>query len=114
MEIKYAVETRGNVLIFTILQNEINKNQVASLKEKLFLEIADRNSKIVLNLKHVQTIDSSGLGAILFGTRQARNAGGNLVLATVNPKVETMIRIAQLDRVFDIFTSIEEAVSFFE
>ena len=113
MDIEYSVEKKGDVVVFTIQQKEVNHNNAASLKEKLFLEIADGNSKIVLDMKNVTEMDSSGMGALLFGKRQANNAGGDLVLVSVAPAIQSMMRIAQLSRVFEIFSGVSEAVKSF-
>jgi len=114
MDIEYSVEKKENVVVFTILQKEVNHNNAASLKEKLFLEIADGNNKIVLDMKNVTEMDSSGMGALLFGKRQANNTGGDLLLVSVAPSIQSMMRIAQLSRVFEMFSSVKEAVEFFQ
>lgn len=113
MNVKYSKEKRGDVLVFQILQKELNYNHASSFKEQLFLDIADGNSLIVLNMENVNHIDSSGLGAILFGTRQANNSGGKLVLTGVNPNIDTLLKIARLDRIYEIFPNVDEAVNSF-
>jgi len=114
MDIKCTTEKKEDILVFKILQNEVNHNNAASLKEKLFLEIADGNNKIVLDLENVNELDSSALGALLFGKRQANNAGGNLVLVSVSPQIQTLLRIAQLSRVYEMFATVTKAVEFFQ
>jgi anti-sigma B factor antagonist len=111
MEINIDIENKEEAVILRIDENEVNHSNAASLKEKLFLEIADGNVKIVLDLGKVKEMDSSGLGALLFGKRQASNAGGNMFLVSVQPAVSSMLRIAQLSRVFDIFDSTDEALA---
>lgn len=110
MDIQCKTEKKKGTLIFTITHRSVNHNNAASLKEKIFLEIADGNSKLVMDLTQVNEMDSSGLGALLFGKRQANNAGGNMVFVGVNQSIQTMIRIAQLARVFEIFPTLDEAV----
>jgi anti-sigma B factor antagonist len=114
MDVNVKKEKRNNILVFTILEKELLYNHVAYLKERLFLEIAEGNRQLVLNLEQVINIDSSGLGAILFGTRHARNLGGNLVLFGLNPNIESIIKIAQLDKALTIFRNVDEAISFYE
>ncbi len=114
MDIQYSTEKANDVLIFTVLDEHINHSNAASLKEKLFVEVADGNIQLVLDLKNVRDLDSSGLGALLFGKRQANNAGGELVLATVASSVENMIRIAQLSHVFQIFPDVPSALQYFK
>ncbi len=111
MDIKSSARKEGDIVIFTILDKQVNHSNAASLKEKIFLEIADGNNRIVLDLQNVNDMDSSGLGALLFGKRQADNAGGNMVLGAVTPTVQTMIRIAQLARVFEMQATVENAVA---
>jgi anti-sigma B factor antagonist len=113
MEIKADIKKENGVVVLSIKDKEISHNNSASLKEKIFLEIADGNSKIVLDLKKVQELDSSGLGALLFGKRQANNAGGNIVLVSISPAVQSLLRIAQLTRVFDTFETVKDAIKFY-
>jgi anti-anti-sigma factor len=110
MEIKAEIKKEKGVVVLSIKDQEISHNNSASLKEKIILEVADGHSKIVLDLKKVQQIDSSGLGALLFGKRQANSAGGNIVLVSVSPAVQSLLRIAQLTRVFDTFETVKDAI----
>ncbi|MBN2366629.1 MAG: STAS domain-containing protein [Calditrichaeota bacterium] len=109
MEIQIDVSRDDSVVVFTILDKEVNRSNSASLKEKIFVEIAEGNNKIILDLKNVAEMDSSGLGALLFGKRQASNSEGNILLVSVNPAIQSLLRIAQLNRVFDTFESVEDA-----
>jgi len=110
MELKADIKKEKGVVVLSIKDKELSHNNSASLKEKIFLEIADGNSKMVLDLKKVQEMDSSGLGALLFGKRQASNAGGNIVLVSVSPAVQSLLRIAQLNRVFETYESVKDAI----
>lgn len=114
MEIQLESKKENGILVLSIKDREINHGNSASLKEKIFLEIADGNNKIVLDLQKVTEMDSSGLGALLFGKRQANNSGGNIVLVSVHPDVQSLLRIAQLSRVFEVYDTIKEAIKFFK
>ena len=58
--------------------------------------------KLVVNLKDVSYIDSSGVGELfgLFTTLQ--KAGGQLVLLSPNPRVRDVMKLTRLDTVLDI------------
>lgn len=114
MEIQLESKKENGVVVLSIKDREINHNNSASLKEKIFLEIADGNNKIVLDLQKVTEMDSSGLGALLFGKRQANNSGGNIVLVSVQPAVQSLLRIAQLTRVFEVYNTVKEAIKFYK
>jgi anti-sigma B factor antagonist len=57
---------------------------------------------IVVDLQHLQFIDSSGLGALVRGAKLARAAGGYLVLRAPKPAVRKVLHITGLDRIFEI------------
>ncbi len=114
MDIQCQIESKDKVRIITVLDEKVTHDNAPSLKEKLFLEIADGNNQLILDLHRVKDMDSSGLGALLFGKRQANNSGGDLVLVGASENVQTIIRIAQLSRVFEIFPTLEEAIQFFK
>jgi anti-sigma B factor antagonist len=113
MEINAEIRKEDEIVIFIIKEKEINHNNSASFKEKLFLEIADGKNQIVLNLTGVENIDTSGLGVLTFGKRQVNTSGGNIVLVGVNPSIQSLLRIAQLTRVFEIYNNNEEAIQSF-
>lgn len=113
MEIQTEVNKENGIVIFTIVDKEVNHSNAASLKEKLFVEIAGGNNQIILDLKNVNEMDSSGLGALLFGKRQATNSQGNILLVAVNPAIQSLLRIAQLNRVFETHESLEDAKKVF-
>ena len=114
MEIRADIRKENNVVLITIREKEINHNNAASFKEKLFLEIAEGRNQIILNLNEVDQMDTSGLGVLTFGKRQVNSTGGNIVLVGVNPAIQSLLKIAQLTRVFDIFDTNEEAIESFQ
>jgi anti-sigma B factor antagonist len=68
---------------------------------------------IVLNLKDVSDIDSSGLGALVFGLARLRKAGGRLALVNLNrPHVELLL-LTRLAIAFELFDNEQEAVNSF-
>jgi len=69
------------------------------------------SSRLVLDLSLVSHIDAVGL-AVLVGTeRRARLLGGSLRLAAVKPAVGMAMRAAGLDRLLEIFPTVQSAVS---
>ena len=62
-------------------------------------------TKVVINLKDVTTIDSSGVGELVSAFTTATNRGVNLSLANLPSKVSDILQITQLITVFDVFDS---------
>ena len=114
MQLRYKSQETDGVLVFSLEEESISHDLASELKELVFLKIAEGFTKIVLDLSDVKEIDSSGLGALLFGKRQASGNQGDLRLVGASESVQNMIRIAQLSRVFEIHDTVQEAIEAFK
>ena len=65
---------------------------------------------IVVNLSEVRSVDSDGLGEIVRGFNDAREAGGRLVLCSVAAHLRELLATTKLDAYIPIFDSEREAV----
>ena len=79
--------------------------------------IAAGKKKIVLNLAHVDYIDSSGVGELVSSFTTVRNAGGELKLLALTKKVQEILYVTKLYTVFDVkedeFTAVKSFDYFF-
>ncbi len=55
-------------------------------------------------------MDSSGLGALVASLKRARQAGGDLRIASLTPQVQMVLQLTNLDRVLRPYASVEEAL----
>lgn len=85
-----------------------------SLKEEVAQYIAKANTKLVLNLKDVEYIDSSGFGALLSILRNAKNNDSQFKICNISPDVMELVKLLQLHNVFDICDSVDECINTFE
>jgi anti-sigma B factor antagonist len=69
--------------------------------------------KILLNLKGVSTIDSSGVGELVSSFMSTSNRGVKLKLSELPAKVSDVLVITQLITVFDVYDKEDEAVASF-
>jgi anti-anti-sigma factor len=67
-------------------------------------------SRVILDMEGVEAIDSSGLGTILFLAKKCRALGGDLKIVSIRPEVKMVIDIVKLDKIFQIFNSLDDAV----
>jgi anti-sigma B factor antagonist len=84
------------------------------LRGTLLDELNDGHLKIVLNLKDVKVIDSSGLGELIRSKATAASKGGEIKLLHVNLKARKLLTMAQLVGVFEMFDDEEMAVASFK
>ncbi|WP_395675376.1 STAS domain-containing protein [Inquilinus sp.] len=68
---------------------------------------------ILLNVKDMTTVDSSGIGEFISSYTGATNRGGALKLLSVPPKLYDTLVITQLLTVFEIYDNEDEAVASF-
>jgi anti-sigma B factor antagonist len=57
---------------------------------------------IVLALENLRFIDSSGLGVLVRAAKQARDAGGQILLRRPMPSIRKVLEITGLDNVFTV------------
>jgi anti-anti-sigma factor len=72
------------------------------------------NILVILDMEGVETIDSSGLGTILFLAKKCRALGGDLKIVSIRPEVKSVFEIVKFDKIFQIFNSLDDAVTSYE
>jgi anti-anti-sigma factor len=70
-------------------------------------------TKVLINMKDVSTIDSSGIGELVSAYTTATNRGAKLRLANLPAKVTDILTITQLITVFDVYDSEDAAIQSF-
>jgi anti-sigma B factor antagonist len=67
-------------------------------------ELANRNTKkVLLNMKEVNFVDSSGIGEMVRGHVQLAKIGGQLKLVNLSNHVAMLLQVTSLNKVFEIF-----------
>lgn len=80
------------------------------LRDKIKQLTENSTVYIVLDMKGVPFIDSSGLSALVSGLKSTREGGGWLKLAGVTPTVMQTLKLTNLDRVIISYPSVESAL----
>ena len=101
---KYGFETRSrDGLLCIYLYGEIDHHSAVALREDLDrLLWRDRPRRLVLNLSRIEFMDSAGLGLLMGRYRLMRELGGNVALTDPNPRVMKILRLAGMERFFEI------------
>jgi anti-sigma B factor antagonist len=71
-------------------------------------------SKILLDLKGVKKMDSSGLGELIAAHNAVTEAGGSIKLVNLPSKLHGVLGITQIVSVFDVFDDESEALNSFK
>jgi anti-sigma B factor antagonist len=109
MKIKEKIEDQ--VAILTLTGKMMGGPETTALHDHIRSLMGDNISKVVVDLGGVKWINSSGLGVLMAAMTTLKNAGGQMKLANVTEKVESLLMITQLMRIFETFESVDRAVS---
>ena len=101
-------ECGGHVVV--ALRGELDVVEAASLAAAL-LAVAARGPEIVADLTGLEFIDSSGAAALVLARKEARRAGGDLLLAAPQEQVLRFLTLTGLAGVFLVLASVEEAAA---
>lgn len=97
-----VVEVRGEVDVYT----------APELRERL-LEIINEGDarRVIVDLRPVDFMDSTGLGVLVGALKRVRMSGGDLSLVCDSEKLLKIFRITGLDRVFALHGTVEAATA---
>lgn len=104
----------GQVTIVDIRGRITLGDEIGQLRDAVRGLVAAGNKKIILNLEHVDYIDSSGVGELVGCFTTVRNAGGELKLLKLSQKVHDVLQVTKLYTVFDIRDDEFHAVKSFD
>ena len=110
---KYQIEKIDEVKVIRLHEKRLDTNIAPDLKTLFLVWIKPDDAHILVDVKDVVYVDSSGLGAILFGLRQAREHNGTVKLLSAQKRVRDLIQIAQLEGTLENFVDEDEALQSF-
>jgi len=84
-----------------------------ALREKLKSLISEGKKRIVLNMNHIENVDSSGLGTLVSAHLNAKNHGASLKLSNLGRKFLEVLELTRLATVFEVCDTEASAVASF-
>lgn len=104
------ISEKEDTVIITVEEERMDAHNSGNLKERMLQLFDEGKCQLVIDLTAVRFIDSSGLGALVSGFKNASARDGSLKLCCLQPQVRSMFELTRLHRVFEIFTTLEEAL----
>jgi anti-sigma B factor antagonist len=111
---RFTEERQGDVIVVGFEDSRLTSHEAPEIKTALLGWMAKDAPKLLVNLKAVENMDSTGLGSLLFGIRQAERLGKDIRFCEIGSKVQFLIRIAHLDDVMDVYATQAEALKDWE
>jgi anti-sigma B factor antagonist len=110
--VDFSVTTRAiDELSVVDVAGEVDVFSASELAEQLTQLFDAGRRTVVVDLTSVTFLDSTGLGTLVAARNRAEEAGGQLPIIGSGERVLKLFRITGLDEVFEIYPSIEAAVT---
>jgi len=103
-------ESNGAVMVLVVREERLDAHNSDELKLEMIRLFESGTKDLLVDLKEVRFIDSSGLGVLVAGYKNASTHQGSIKLCSLQAQVKSMFELTRLHRVFDIFQTVDEAL----
>jgi anti-sigma B factor antagonist len=103
-----TIKQNGRTVI-RVSEPRVDAHNSADLKDNILRALEAGERDLIVDLGAVDFIDSSGLGALLSGYKNANLRSSTFALAGLTPRVRSLFELTRLHRVFEIYDKLEEA-----
>ena len=110
-ELKQIEITNQDKFILAKLQCDKLDEQYTSDMQKKVQEAADQapNLAVVLDMSEVQFLPSLSLGALVTLMQNSKKRQQRFILVNIQPEVRQTLAICRLDKLFEIYDTVETA-----
>ncbi len=108
IELKQVLHENVNELTPKI--KSLDASNVSTFKDLMREHVKDRTC-LLLNLEHVEFLDSSGLGALIWLLREVESQAGKIKLCSLQKPVLMLLEVVRMHRVFDIYSDPQQAMT---
>lgn len=101
-----------NSVLLVRLKGELDHHTSANLRQTIDTILHERKEivHLILNLRDLTFMDSSGIGVILGRYKEIDKKKGQMVICSLNPMIYRLIEMAGVFKIISIATSEEQAL----
>lgn len=108
-----SVTEHGDIKIIH-LEGKLDVNLSIEIETEFEKMIDNGTKNMILDLKRVEYLSSSGLRIFISAMRKLKENGGKLVLCDITPMVKKIFKIVELEDLFEIYDNVDRAIASFE
>ena len=105
-------ETEG-IVILDLRGRLIVGLDTSSLRKRILAKIDQKKTNLILDLKQVEFIDSTGLGTMVLAHSAVEQSGGAIKLLNLSKRHLELLVLTRLTTLFEIFDDEQEAINSF-
>lgn len=106
---EFVSSTHRGTPVLKIL-GRLDAASVPAFKQEC-LKLLTADIRLVIDCTELTFVDSSGLGSLVAVLRTFNKQDAAIRLAGILPEVRSIFELTRLNKVFDIFNSVEDAVN---
>ena len=110
---KVKTSEKYNAVVLELKGNVMGGDDTKDFNELLHKYTDEGKKNIIVDLHDVKFMNSSGLGMLIGGLTTMKKAEGNLKLANVTDKIQSLLVITKLITIFEYYNSVDEAAKSF-
>ena len=105
-----STQTKNDgALVITIHEPRLDTVNSAAFKNLMIDAVNRGETSLVIDLGEVDFMDSSGLSSLL-STLKSLQGKGEIVLAGLSEKVKKLFAVTKMERIFQIYPNLEQAL----
>jgi len=109
--VKISTRRLDKTTIFD-LSGDIDFVNSPEVRQSVLREIREAHTpRLVLNLRQVHYIDSSGVASLIEGLKASRDLGSRFILIGLSMSAREVLQLSRLLKVFEIYENEEQALA---
>jgi anti-sigma B factor antagonist len=93
------------------ISGDIDLAHSTEVRKVVLLEFREkRTPRVILNLRDVNYIDSSGVASLVEGLKASRDVGSRLILFGLSPIAHEVLQLSRLLKIFEIYDTEDMAL----
>ena len=109
LELRLDSREEGNWTVLDVA-GEVDLSSAPILRARIEELVHLKTQRLIVDLRDVSFMDSSGLSVLVACMKRMREAGGELAIACPNGSILKVFTVTGLDRLFTIRPSVDEAI----
>lgn len=106
----YEKAGKNKDIVVVVLSGKLDSNNSDYLLDCVEEEVLDGSRKVILDCRQISHITSMGLGNLVRVNSRMRKLGGEVKLARLQGPVAQIISVVGLNRVFQIYPRVRDAI----
>ena len=108
MELALTARTEGDFEVIEV-GGEIDVYTAPRLRESIVTAVDAGHTRLIIDVRKVDFLDSTGLGVLVGALKRVRADGGSLDIVCTQERILKIFEITGLDKVFGLHDSVEAA-----